>query len=284
MPDVDMTSVHAVVQAGGRGERLRPLTDTTPKPLLPVAGVPMIERLIRQLGSCGVPTITVVTAWLGDLVEAHLRPLADIPELSFVREQTPLGTLGALGLVTPRADRTLFLFADLVTDLDFRQLLAVHDERSADLTLASHQEGHRLRLGEIESDGNRVTGYREKPEKLYTICSGIAMLESGLTRLVNGPAGFPDLVNSAVQAGHRVTHWEHGSFWLDVNSPAALADASEEVAVRSQPSAEPSVRARSETEERRSVLKGARRAWREGGPAAPFPTGCGTRRERFPSA
>jgi NDP-sugar pyrophosphorylase family protein len=236
-----MTSVHAVVQAGGRGERLRPLTDTTPKPLLPVAGVPMIERLVRQLGTCGVPTVTVVTAWLGDLVEAHLRPLADIPELSFVREQTPLGTLGALGLVTPRADRTLFLFADLVTDLDFRQLLAVHLERSADLTLASHREGHRLRLGEIESDGDRVTGYSEKPEKLYTICSGIAMLESGLTPLVDGPAGFPDLVNSAVRAGHTVTHWEHGAFWLDVNSPAALADASEEVAVRSQLSAEPSV-------------------------------------------
>ena len=89
----------------------------------------MIERLVRQLGICGVSTVTVVTAWLGHLVEAHLGALPDLPELSFEREHTPLGTLGALGRVTRARERTLFLFADLVTDLDFRQLLAVHDER-----------------------------------------------------------------------------------------------------------------------------------------------------------
>ena len=243
MLDAGMASIHAVVQAGGRGERLRPLTDATPKPLLPVAGVPMIERLVRQLGDSGVTSVTVVTGWLGDRVEAHLRTLEDVPELSFHRELSPLGTLGALGLVAARAERTLFLFADLVTDLDFRRMFAVHVERGADLTLASHREGHRLRLGEIESDGDRVTGYREKPEKLYTICSGIAMMEPRVTRLVQGPAGFPDLVNAAVEGGLLVTHWDHGAFWLDVNSPEALADASGQLARRGQPLERVSARA-----------------------------------------
>jgi NDP-sugar pyrophosphorylase family protein len=234
--------VQAVLQAGGRGERLRPLTDTTPKPLVPVAGMPMIERLVRQLADSGVRTITVITAWLGHRIEEHLGAVTGLPpelQMSFLRERSPLGTLGALGSIEPRHVRTLFLFADLVTDLDFRQLFAVHLDRGADMTLASHLEGHRLRLGEIESKGDRVTAYSEKPEKLYTICSGIAVFDSSLARLIEGPAGFSEFVTSAVEGGYHVTHWRHGASWLDVNSQDALTEATLRILAGEQHAAVP---------------------------------------------
>lgn len=225
-----MRDLRAVLQAGGRGERLRPFTDSTPKPLLAVAGVPMVERLTRQLADAGIRSVTVITGWLGDRIEPHLRSLAGLPsnlELSFFRESEPLGTLGALGAL-PADDRcTLFLFADLVTDLDFGQLLREHIEGGADVTLASHVEEHRLRLGEILSDGESVTGYLEKPEKQYLICSGIAIIEPPVIDLVSNdaPFGFPNLVSAAIRQGHQVRHWRHDAFWVDVNSTEALAEA-----------------------------------------------------------
>lgn len=223
-------TTHAVLQAGGRGERLRPLTDSVPKPLLPVGGVPMVERLLRQMVSSGVAAVTVITGWRGERVQAHLEALTDLPAgvtISFVQEERPMGTVGALSLVAAPEDQVLFAFADLVTELDFGALLDRHERSRADLTLASHVETHRLSLGEIQSVGNTVVGYLEKPAKQFTICSGIAVIEQRVAKLAGrtGDAyGLPDLVADAIASAASVKHWVHGAFWRDVNSPEALLE------------------------------------------------------------
>src|SRR3954453_10812836 len=182
-----MAGVRAVIQAGGRGERLRPLTHSTPKPLLPVAGVPMVERLVRQFAGAGVRRFTVLTAWLGELVQAHLRDLTGLPRgvrVDYSSEEWGLGTTGGLAALAPCEETVVFAFGDLVTDLDVARLVEIHARSGAQVTLASHIETHRVRLGGIVAEGAAVVGYREKPEKESLICSGIAVFEPAVIDLV----------------------------------------------------------------------------------------------------
>lgn len=227
----------AVLQAGGRGERMGALTEALPKPMLPVAGVPMVERLLRQLLAAGLRDVTVVTGHLGERCQEHLARLPDLPadlRLHFHAEGAARGNAGALAELAD--DRPcLFLFADLVTDLDLGALLREHARGGASATLCSHYEAHRVRLGELLVEGERVVGYLEKPWKRFLICSGVAVLEPEVLRCADPsrPVGLSDLVGAALARGLVVRHWEHGAFWMDVNSPEDLARASE--ALRARP-------------------------------------------------
>ena len=227
-----LNDVRVLLQAGGRGERLRPDTDTVPKPLLPVGGVPMVERLFRQLLLAGAADFTVVTGWLGERVVEHLSALRDVPEglaLRFVTETSPLGNAGALRLLERGPGPALLIFGDLVTDLDFGALYDLHRARGSAVTLTSHWEGMRLRLGELTVEGDRVTDYQEKPEKRYLICSGVALFEQVALDCIpdQGMVGLVDAVRAAIHAGLPVGHWTHGAAWMDVNSHEALREADE---------------------------------------------------------
>jgi NDP-sugar pyrophosphorylase family protein len=222
--------VRGVLQAGGRGQRLNPATESVPKPLLPVGGVPMIERLLRQFILAGVYDVTIITGWLGHMIRDHLESLADLPagsRLSFVNEQVPLGNIGGLSELVPTSDTLLFAFADLVTDMRLSDLLEVHRKSGWDATLASHQETYRVSLGELILSDERVVDYLEKPLKSYTICSGVAAFEPHvLSVLERGqPMGISDLITKALAANLRVGHWPHGASILDVNRSDVIEQA-----------------------------------------------------------
>jgi NDP-sugar pyrophosphorylase family protein len=235
-----LAGVRALVQAGGRGERLRAAAGV-PKPLVPVGGVPMVERLVRRLAAAGVRDLTVVTGWRAGEVEAHIGGLAGLPPglaLRFAREERPRGNAGALADLAGSGGDVLLAFGDLVTDLDFGELLAVHRARGADVTLASHHESVRVRLGElVAGDDGRVTDYLEKPVKRFLICSGIALFRPRVLALLapGAAAGLVDVVKAALAAGHTVAHWTHGAFWMDVNTPDDLEQAERAMAARAAP-------------------------------------------------
>lgn len=200
---------------------------TVPKHLARVGGVPMIERLLRQIVAAGIRRVSVIIGPRGDLIERHLCSLRDLPEdlkLDWIRETGPRGNVGSLTEVPRDCEWTLLSFGDLVTDLDFGKLIEVHRGRGCQVTLCSHYESHRVRLGELTTDGDRVTDYLEKPEKRFLICSGICIVETSAADLLDGarPMGISDLVRRALDDGRTVTHWEHGAFWMDVNSPDEL--------------------------------------------------------------
>jgi NDP-sugar pyrophosphorylase family protein len=220
-------NVRVVLQAGGQGTRIQS-GPTTPKPLLPIDGVPMLERLLRQLVEVGARTFTVIAGFQAGRVEAFVRFLEWLPhdlDINFLKEAAPRGNIGSLADLPRDGRRVLLCFADLVTDIDFGRLLEIHDERRGDVTLASHYEHYQIRLGELETDGTRVLAYREKPKHRVLICSGIAVFNAHVLNLIprDRPAGISDLVQSALQAGMHVTHWLHGSFWIDVNTQDDLA-------------------------------------------------------------
>ena len=197
----------------------------------------MIERLLRQLAGAGIRRVTVITGRQREQIEQHLRDLVGLPDdlvLGFIHETEPRGNVGSLVLAARDDDPLLLCFADLVTDLDFAELARIHDRNDASVTLASHWEHHRLRLGEIRVDGDRVLDYREKPEKRFLICSGIGIFSASVVRLIpaDRPTGLVDLVQLALANGHLVNHWTHGAFWMDVNSPEELELANRECAHR----------------------------------------------------
>jgi NDP-mannose synthase len=220
-PKRQFSELRVVIQAGGRGERMKALG--LPKPLVEVSGVAMVERLIRQLAAAGAHDIEVITGWRGDEVEAKLREMASASaaRIHVHREIVPRGTMGTLAELRQDDRAVLFCFADLVTDLDFGELLRVHDAFGADITLCSHEEMHQVRLGELIAQGDQVLGYREKPIKRFLICSGIAVLEPSAVGLLRRaePAGFPELVGNCLEAGLSVRHWQHHALWIDVNTP-----------------------------------------------------------------
>lgn len=216
--------VRGVLQAGGRGQRMNPLTNTVPKPLVTVAGVPMIERLVRQFLRAGVTDICVVTGWLGEQIESHFAKLSDIQaraRLTFVRETQALGNFGGVGLLPESGATNLFAFGDLVTDIDFAELLKRHWEGGADATLASHEETYQVSLGELTVKGSMVTAYQEKPIKLFTICSGMLAFEPRVLSVlhIDKPTGLSDFIAAALASGFKISHWQHGANFLDVNKP-----------------------------------------------------------------
>jgi NDP-sugar pyrophosphorylase family protein len=226
------SELHALVQAGGQGERLAAVAVGRPKPLIQLGSVPILERLLHRIIESGIKRITVVISPRGNAIEEHIATLGkSFPShvrISVEREVQPAGNAGALGMVDFAAHPVLLCFGDLVTQLDFGLMSAIHRERKCDITLASHLESHQLSLGELVVAGDDVQRYHEKPCKQFLICSGVAIFSPRaieVARTLPRPFGLVDLVNSALDAGCRVTHWRHGSYWIDVNTPELLDQA-----------------------------------------------------------
>ena len=231
-----LQDIHALVQAGGQGERIRSISAGRPKPMMQLGSMPILERLLRRLIDHGIERITVVTGARGEPIERHIEALrgelAPGVEISISKEMQPAGNAGALGDVDFSGDTVLLCFGDLVTKLDFSLFAAVHLERGCDVTLASHLEHHQLSFGELLADGPEVHRYAEKPRKQFLICSGMALFSPraiAIARTLPRPFGLVDLVNATLDNGCRVTHWEHGSYWIDVNTPELLEQARREI-------------------------------------------------------
>ena len=153
-------------------------------------------------------------------------------KIDFFEEIEPLGNVGALGRIPVERPLALLAFGDLVTDLDFAELVRRRASAGTDVLLASHVEEHRLQLGELVVEGERVVGYQEKPLKHFLICSGIGVMRREVLAAIppdGTPTGLSDLITAALLRGHSIAHWQHGAFWMDVNSPEALALADQRV-------------------------------------------------------
>jgi mannose-1-phosphate guanylyltransferase len=231
--------IHALIQAGGQGTRMQPLSGSLPKHLLRVGGTPIIKRLVMQLVACGIQKITIVLRNNNQTIKACVDSISDaLPtkiQFFVMKEELPLGNAGALGVFENCNNPVLLAFGDLVTSLDFATMINIHKNRGCDVTLASHFEEHQLSLGELITAGEIVCSYVEKPRKKFLICSGIAIFEPSVIELakkLQKPFGLVDLISATIKAGYRVTHWLHLSHWIDVNTPELLEQARKEVSER----------------------------------------------------
>jgi NDP-sugar pyrophosphorylase family protein len=230
--------MRAVLLAGGKGTRLRPFTINFPKPLVPVGDIPILEVLMRRLIRCGITDITLALGHMAELVKTYLahRPqLTDQIKLSYVQEESPTGTAGAVALV-PGLDRTfLVMNGDLLTNLDFNALVEHHRSQEAVLTIATQSRRVKVDLGVLEYGADYgITGYVEKPESIYHVSMGIYAYEPAVLRCMKPGEflDFPDLVLRLLERGERVCAYPTDCLWLDIGRSDDYAKAQELFAER----------------------------------------------------
>lgn len=229
-----------VILAGGRGVRLRPLTYTIPKPLLPVGERPILEEIIRRLHAQGLDEIIIAVGYRAELIETYFRDGAALGvRIDYVRETEPLGTAGPLALVREQsrlpADAPLLAMnGDILTDLDLRALAAFHAAGDFDLTVATRQFELQHPYGVIRTDGERITGIVEKPTETDTVSAGVyALSASALARVPSGRAfDMPDLANVIIAAGGAVGSYAFDGEWMAIDRIEHLEDAGRILAER----------------------------------------------------
>ena len=217
--------MRAVVLAGGLGMRLRPYTTILPKPLLPIGDRPILEIILRQLADAGFTKVDLCVGHLGELIRVYFSEgtvMPDALELDWHWEpEEPLGTAGALRVV-PGLDGTfLVMNGDILTTLDYGALVEHHRANGAALTIAVQGKRVEVDLGVLELDGDRVTGYREKPTLSYEVSMGIYVYDArALEHLPDGPCQFPDLVQRLLEAGETVCGFRSDDTWFDLGTVA----------------------------------------------------------------
>lgn len=210
----------AVIMAGGRGERLRPLTLTTPKPLLPIGGTPIIDRNVAALRRSGITNIFVTVNYLHELIEEHFAPQGD--SIKCVLEDKPLGTFGSIGLCGPfRHDNVLVMNADLLTTLCFEKMYRHHIRSGAALTMAVIPYSVSVPYAILRTEGDRVLSFEEKPTYTHYANAGIYMVRTPLLCSITGRerVDATDFIQSLIDAGRKVAFFPIDGTWIDIGSP-----------------------------------------------------------------
>jgi NDP-sugar pyrophosphorylase family protein len=219
----------AVVMAGGQGTRLGSLTETVPKPMLRVAGRPILERIVLQLVGNGIHRIFLSVNYLGHVIEDHFGDGSAFgARIEYLREDRPLGTAGALGILPERPSTTfLLLNGDLVTSADLGALLEFHARHGFAATVGFRRYVHAIPFGCVERDGDRLVRLDEKPSIEREVNTGIYALEPAILELVEPgvPASMPDVIGAALDAGRPVGAFEIEDDWVDIGQREQLARA-----------------------------------------------------------
>jgi len=213
--------MRAVILAGGKGTRLRPYTAVLPKPLVPVADRPILELVIRQLARHGFTRIDLSVGHLGGLIKAYLDHV-ELPrevELRYSWEDAPLGTAGALRQIESLDEPFLAMNGDILTTLDFAQLMRFHRGHEGALTVATHRQTVPIDLGVIESEDGFVRKYVEKPTMRFDVSMGVYAYDPEALELIpEGRFDFPDVVDAMLEAGRKVAVYTGPGVWFDIGT------------------------------------------------------------------
>lgn len=215
-----MSKIQAVILAGGQGTRLKPYTTVIPKPLMPVGDYPICEVIIRQLKQAGLKNIVISTGHLARLIEAYF---GDGHKwgvtISYVREDRPLGTAGALKLVKKLDSDFLVINGDVLTNLNFKELLKHHKKKKAAATITIKERVVKTDFGviEVDSDGD-LDQYNEKPEHKSFVSMGVYILNKECQSAIKAreSIGMPELLLRLKDKGRKISCFPTKSIWLDL--------------------------------------------------------------------
>lgn len=231
---LDLTNKHAylpvdaVLMAGGKGERLRPMTLTTPKPLLLVGDKPIIDYNVENLLSNGVENIHVTINYLGEQIEEHFaEPVGGGVDggvkVNCVREPKYLGTMGSVKFVeTWHNDTVLVMNSDLFTNIDLEDFYLHFKEYDADMSIAAVPYSVSVPYGIFEIEGARkITGVREKPSFHYYANAGIYLVKREVLDMIPDDTFFDatDLMEMLISNGRNVIRFPLSGYWIDIGKP-----------------------------------------------------------------
>lgn len=210
------------IMAGGFGTRLRPLTDSCPKPMLEIDGIPMLERVIQSFIKAGYEYFYISTHYMPELIQQHFGDGSRLSvTIQYVHESAPLGTGGALGLLPtdlPDDLPVIMMNGDILTNIDFTRLLEFHNQNSADATMCVREYDYQIPYGVITGNGNKVTGMVEKPTHRFFVNAGIYVLSPNLIRSVsrNEKIDMPTLLERRIAEHRTVLMFPVHEYWLDI--------------------------------------------------------------------
>ncbi|MCF8176885.1 MAG: nucleotidyltransferase family protein [Sulfuritalea sp.] len=223
-----------VIMAGGMGTRLRPHTENCPKPMLSVAGKPMLEHIIERAKLEGFSHFVLAIHYLGHMVEGYFADGERLGvRIDYLREQTPLGTAGALGLLNPRPEATFVVTnGDVITDIRYGELLDFHVRHNAAATMAVRVHEWQHPFGVVQTQGVEIIGFEEKPVARSHINAGVYALHPDALNLLSGDThcDMPTLFERLLAESKRTVAYPMHEPWLDVGRPDDL------VAVRAKSS------------------------------------------------
>jgi len=211
--------IDAVLMAGGKGERLRPLTDTTPKPLLKVGDKAIIDYNIDNLLLNGVENISVTVNYLAEQLEEHFASPKQGVKVKCVREPKFYGTMGAVKLVDGfKHDVVLIMNSDLFTNIDLSDFYRHFVEKDADMSVASVPYTVNIPFGIFELDGRNITSLKEKPTYNYYANSGIYLIKKDLLNLIPTDQCFnaTDMIELLISKNKNVIRYPLLGYWVDI--------------------------------------------------------------------
>jgi NDP-sugar pyrophosphorylase family protein len=209
---------------GGQGTRLRPLTFSIPKPLLPVGERPLLQIIIEQLRDAGITELVLATGYQAELIQAFCGDGSKFGvAVSYVKEDQPLGTAGPIALARERltpGEPFLLMNGDILTKLDFRAFVAAARARAWDLTVGYTTYVHTLPFGVLSIQGERVEGVVEKPSHEYLVSAGIYCVGAAAVPFVPDRQFFtmPDLMRALIAAGRSVGAYQIRESWMGLES------------------------------------------------------------------
>jgi dTDP-glucose pyrophosphorylase len=219
-----------VVMSGGMGTRLRPHTENCPKPLLPIAGKPMLEQIIERAKLEGFSHFVLAIHYLGYMIEDYFGNGSRLGvRIDYLRERSPLGTAGALGLLNPRPDAAFVVTnGDVITDIRYGGLLDFHIRHAATATMAVRVHEWQHPFGVVQTKGVDIVGFEEKPVARSHINAGVYVLEPDALSVlsVDTHCDMPTLFERIQAQAKRTVAYPMHEPWLDVGRPDDLKQAS----------------------------------------------------------
>lgn len=210
------------VMAGGFGTRLRPLTDNCPKPMLNIGDKPILETVIKSFIKAGFVNFYISTHYMPELIHQHFGDGSSLGvSISYVHEDIPLGTGGALGLLAddiPQDLPLIMINGDVLTKVDFQRLLEFHLDNNADATMCVREYDYQIPYGVINGEGSRITSMVEKPIQRFFVNAGIYVVSPVVIQSVpkNYRIDMPTLLEQHMNKRHNVLMFPIHEYWLDI--------------------------------------------------------------------
>ena len=222
------------IMAGGFGTRLRPLTDNCPKPMLPVGGKPILETILENFLEAGFRDFYFSTHYLPEIIQNYFGDGSKFGcSITYVHEEKPLGTGGALGLLPDNLPDLpiIMINGDILTKVNFEHLLEDHKNKGSIATMCVKQNQYQIPYGVIKEQDGNVIGVDEKPTQTYFINAGIYVFEPELLKSVqkNEKINMPPLLMRKVEEGKKVNLFPIHEYWLDIGQPSEFEKAQNDI-------------------------------------------------------
>ena len=215
-----------VIMAGGKGSRLHPQTENRPKPMLLVAGIPILEHIIKRAQSQGFNHFIIAINYLGEIIEKYFKDGQKFGvKIEYLHEDVPLGTAGALSLLNSKPERAFIVTnGDVITDINYSDFLEYHTAQNAAATVAVHTHEFQIPYGVVQINGLEVESYEEKPIFSSLINAGVYALEPGILDFIKEPRyrDMPEILDISRDLKKKVIVYPLHESWIDIGRPIDL--------------------------------------------------------------